>query len=1004
MKAAFNDNYAVVEDAAGKVLVHATRNSQTGLYEVDDIDMYCGVMFPKSSTVSERVRFFIACMGSPTTATFANAVDKGWIKFPKITSSMVRNHPHSEATAKGHLDRTRAGLDSTNQRNHSQQSSSPHSISISSFECKRTLYADLTGRFPVASARGMEYLMIMKSHNSGYIHAEPMASRSAKDFVEAFEKGIQFFTDHGQRHTLVKMDNETSASLKDSLKRLEMKPEYVVPNNHRQNSAERDIRTFKNHFIATLCTTDNCFPIHEWDLLLPQAEMTLNLMRASREFPDKSSWEHLKGKYDFNRNPIAPAGTRVTILEDSNNRASWAPHGVRGFYIGPAMDHYRAYKVLIENTERIRISDSLTWHPKEEITNENLGRIIRDVINTAKSNKARDEEKKCKRKRYTKKNNTISPPTTPQNQQPATNLNHAQDNNDAANRRTTRKRKPNPRYCNLIGNISKYAGMSKSYRVASRGEDGVLWKKAANEEFDRLIATTNTMEFIHWDALPQNRRVSYYNPQIRIKVKDDGTKEYRVRGTYGGNISDYNGPKAARTADMTSIKILLNATVSEDAKWMTMDIKDFYLGTPMERKEYMRVQIDQIPSESRAKYIKGDMIKNGAVLAEVKKGIYGLAQAGILAQQRLFEHLNRNGYKAISDDHPCLFKHELNDIVFCLVVDDFGVKYKEKEHVEHLIKTLEELYILKVNWVGNSYVGFDIHHDKVNHTITLSMPRYIDDAIKRFRIEDATTVDNPADPSKGNKGDDNEQPANEDDKKKIQQIVGVLLYYARAIDPSLLVRINKIASEISTATTSTLRAAYRVLLYTNSHKDAKCIFRRSDMKLICYSDASYLTERESRSRAGGLMFLGEGDDETKLNGPITCISNIIDVVVSSAAESEYAAAFINAQEAAFIKTTLEALGYKQDPTVIVTDNAFVTSITNSECKQKKSRSMDMRYNWLRDRVNRGQFTIRWCPRERNIADFFTKDLPTNEFMKLRKVIMSNGSLTDTVDRVEYENE
>ena len=176
------------------------------------------------------------------------------------------------------------------------------------------------------------------------------------------------------------------------------------------------------------------------------------------------------------------------------------------------------------------------------------------------------------------------------------------------------------------------------------------------------------------------------------------------------------------------------------------------------------------------------------------------------------------------------------------------------------------------------------------------------------------------------------------------------------------------------------------------------------MKLICYSDASYLTERESRSRAGGLMFLGEGDDETKLNGPITCISNIIDVVVSSAAESEYAAAFINAQEAAFIKTTLEALGYKQDPTVIVTDNAFVTSITNSECKQKKSRSMDMRYNWLRDRVNRGQFTIRWCPRERNIADFFTKDLPTNEFMKLRKVIMSNGSLTDTVDRVEYENE
>ncbi len=143
-----------------------------------------------------------------------------------------------------------------------------------------------------------------------------------------------------------------------------------------------------------------------------------------------------------------------------------------------------------------------------------------------------------------------------------------------------------------------------------------------------------------------------------------------------------------------------------------MDIKDFYLGTPMERKEYMRIQLDQIPTESREKYLHADLIKNNATLVEITKGIYGLAQAGILAQQRLFEHLNNNGYIAIANDQPCIFKHKHTDITFCLVVDDFGVKYKHKEDVEKLIAVLEELYTIKVNWTGDTYVDFNINHNK----------------------------------------------------------------------------------------------------------------------------------------------------------------------------------------------------------------------------------------------------------------------------------------------------
>ncbi len=78
-----------------------------------------------------------------------------------------------------------------------------------------------------------------------------------------------------------------------------------------------------------------------------------------------------------------------------------------------------------------------------------------------------------------------------------------------------------------------------------------------------------------------------------------------------------------------------------------------------------------------------------------------------------------------------------------------------------------------------------------------------------------------------------------------------------------------------------------------------------------------------------------------------CRSSVIDVVTSSAAESELAATFMNAKEAAYIRNTLEALGYKQEKTTLVTDNAFVHSLVNGECKAKRSRAMDMRFYWLK---------------------------------------------------------
>ena len=104
--------------------------------------------------------------------------------------------------------------------------------------------------------------------------------------------------------------------------------QYVLPHSKRRNAAERAKRTFKNHF-----TVDKDFPLQSWDAILPQTEMTLNLMRGSRVDPHISAWEQLHGKYNFDAHPIAPLGMHIILHEKPHQRGSWSPHGVEGFYL-----------------------------------------------------------------------------------------------------------------------------------------------------------------------------------------------------------------------------------------------------------------------------------------------------------------------------------------------------------------------------------------------------------------------------------------------------------------------------------------------------------------------------------------------------------------------------------------------------------------------------------------------------------------------------------------------
>jgi hypothetical protein len=160
------------------------------------------------------------------------------------------------------------------------------------------------------------------------------------------------------------MDNEASTALKHFLYSKDIQFQLVPPHVHRQNAAERATQTFKNYVVAMLCSTDKQFPIHLWDRLIPHAVITLNLLRQSRINPKLSAHAQLHDIFDYNKTPLAPPGTKVILHKKPDHRGSWAHHGLNNWYVGPAMEHYRAHRVYCSTTGHERISDTVEFFPK----------------------------------------------------------------------------------------------------------------------------------------------------------------------------------------------------------------------------------------------------------------------------------------------------------------------------------------------------------------------------------------------------------------------------------------------------------------------------------------------------------------------------------------------------------------------------------------------------------------------------------------------------------------
>ena len=533
------------------------------------------------------------------------------------------------------------------------------------------------------------------------------------------------------------------------------------------------------------------------------------------------------------------------------------------------------------------------------------------------------------------------------------------------------------------------------------------WNKSLSNEWGRLaqgniygVQATDTIEFIPFSQLPTTAKVTYAS--FVCDHRPLKPEPFRVRIVVGGDKLMYEYDAGSPAASFLEAKLIINSTISDStkgARFFTADIKDFFLATPMKTAEYMKVHIKYFPPDIIEKYkLRTIITKDNYIYIKIKKGMYGLKQAAILAYQQLVKNLARHGYYPV-DTTNGIWRHITRQTRFCLCVDDFGIKSFNKEDTEHLLNALRQYYKISVDMNGNDYCGLHINWNYDKQHVDISMPDYIKKLLtklnhkcKKFPQYAPHKWTQPAYGKRRQYAteDDNLPVLGKQKTKYVQSVVGSLLYYARAIDLTMLPALNEIAAKQAKPTENTLEKCQMLLDYAATYPNTIIRYNASDMVLHVDSDAAYLVQAGARSRIAGSYKLSSKPPPEPLeptpgpNAPILTECKTLRHVVASAAEAETGGLFHNAQTIIPLRQALQALDHPQPPTPLKTDNSTANSFVHNNMRQKKSKSWDMRFNWLRDKELQQLIRVYWRKGTENEADYATKHFPPDYHRKMRK--------------------
>jgi hypothetical protein len=508
-----------------------------------------------------------------------------------------------------------------------------------------------------------------------------------------------------------------------------------------------------------------------------------------------------------------------------------------------------------------------------------------------------------------------------------------------------------------------------SYSIASKHPQ---WCTAMDEEFQALHKQ-GTWSLV---SLPPNKNVVGCKWVYKLKYNSDGTiARYKARlvakgfhQQYGVDFDETFSP----VIKPPTVRLILSLAVSLNWPLRQLDVKNDFLHGTLKEEVYMTQPQGYIDSQHPTHVCK------------LLKSIYGLKQAPRAWFESFTSQLFHLGFLASSADSSLfIYKNDKIIAYLLLYVDDIVLTSNTPTFLDHLIVQLSKVFDLKDLGQLHYFLGLQV--TRTSTGLHLNQAKYASDLLKKHSMMDSKPAKTPSCPNTRLSLHDGDPLP---DPHAYRSLVGAL-HYLTFTRPDLSFSVHQVCQYMSAPTTILhLAAAKRILRYLRGTLFHGIAFTPGPLTLSAYTDADWAGDPDDRrSTSGYLVYLG--------SNPITWSAKKQPIVSRSSTESEYRALAIASAELCWIRTLLKDLGiYLSQPPLLWCDNVSALAIASNPVFHARTKHIEVDFHFVRERVLRKDLIVKFVSTIDQLADIFTKSLPSQRFLDLQR------NLTVSVPAIE----
>jgi hypothetical protein len=491
------------------------------------------------------------------------------------------------------------------------------------------------------------------------------------------------------------------------------------------------------------------------------------------------------------------------------------------------------------------------------------------------------------------------------------------------------------------------------------------------------------------NSLSYKELKSVIRSTVFLKEKYLSTGEFeklKARIVAGGDQQDKSLYEDIGSPTVATPAVFMTAAIAarEKRHVATIDIGGAYLNADMgHHNVYMLLDpfISAILKRIDAKY-EEFVNEDGTIIVKLNKALYGCVQSAKLWNDHLSGTLEGMGFTRNPLDR-CVFNKVVDgkQCTICMHVDDLLVTCELEEILESVFAQLKERYKeVKINRGPKvSYLGMTFDFS-VQGKAKCTMEGYIEDLLRLCEVQGSATS-----PAAENlfEVSTSSPPLESARRERFHSLVAKLLYLAKRVRPDLLVAVSFLATRVLYATEQDDIKLTRALKYLRSTADLGLTLEANDIiSVLGYMDASYGVHIDGKSHTGTAITLGKGAVYAK--------SGKQKVVSKSSTEAELIGLSDSASQIIWTRDFLIGQGYKVDAATIFQDNlSTMALVKNGQSNSERSRHINIRYFFVKDRVDQGEVRIEYKPTGEMIADVLTKPLQGSLFARLPDLLLNN---------------